>query len=427
MEDTKKIIIFGAGNAKRNITQYLTEKSENILCIIDNDRKKWNKDINGYRIMQPEYSCNYQSDSNVIIVIATFKYHDEIKDQLFDLGWDMERVMIAIKDIPFFRSMEFMAYLYGTDLHNPIPTLLNIELSGYCNCKCIYCPFHGEPGLKKGYQGFMSWETLEAIIKWVRKIPSINAVDTTGPGEIFLNKNWFEMLEKLLVSTNIEHVIIYTNGMLLTEENASKIASLNAQKVKVEISIDGTSPEENDEYRIGAKYNVIKENIYKAKRIFQIEGEKIELIITNCNPATLEEIEESNYKLDSKCNDIPQFLQKDFEGISIASQKTFYYGKGELSKFQTVEIEWPENEKRCLNLFYRLPINYEGKLLRCSCGQAGIEGIGSVFSDDILELWHGDELIQRARKNFIENNLEEDFCTGCPGKGKGKYHILIKK
>ena len=424
----KKIIIFGAGNTEKNITTYITENYENIICIVDNDSKKWNQERNGYPIMPPDHICNYQSDESVILVIATFLYHDEIKKQLADLGWEKERMVVAIDEIPFFKSMEFMAYLQNTDLYNPVPTLLNVELSGYCNCKCVYCPFHGEPGLKNGHKGFMSWETMEAIIKWVKKIPSINTVDTTGPGEIFLNRNWFEMLEELLVSTNIEYVIIYTNGMLLTEDNVKKITSLSAKKVKVEISIDGKTPEENDEYRIGAKYTVIRDNIYAARKIFASTPTKVELIITNCNPATLEEIEESNYQLDSKYNDIPQFLQDDFEGIALTSQKTFYYGKGELSKFKTVEIEWPENERNgCLNLFYRLPISYEGKLLRCSCGQAGIDGIGSVFSDDILELWYNDELIQKARKNFLEKNLEEDFCTGCPGKGKGKYNILIKK
>ena len=216
--------------------------------------------------------------------------------------------------------------------------------------------------------------------------------------------------------------------MLLTEENANKIALLRAKNVTVEISIDGETSKENDEYRIGAKYDTIKDNIYMAEHIFKNMAGKIELVITNCYPATLSEIEDNDYKLDSKYNDIPDFLQNDFKGISLVSQKTFSYGKRDFSKFKAVEIEWPKDGiSSCINLFYRMPINYEGKLLRCSCGHAGIEGIGSVFSDDILTLWYNDEQIQRARKNFIEENLEEDFCTGCPGKGKGKYSILIKK
>ena len=293
-----------------------------------------------------------------------------------------------------------------------MPTILNIELSGYCNCKCVYCPYHGEFDLKSGHKGFMSWETLDAVIGWVKRIPSINTVDTTGAGEIFLNKDWYEMLEKLIDNTSIDHIIMYTNGMLLTEDNVKKISLLNAKKIQLTISIDGKTPKENDSYRIGSKYEVIRKNIYAAKQFFGSEG-KVEFRITNCYPTTLSEIEDNDYKLDSKYNDIPDFLQNDFKGISLVSQKTFSYGKRDFSKFKAVEIEWPKDGvSSCINLFYRMPINYEGKLLRCSCGHAGIEGIGSVFSDDILTLWYNDEQIQRARKNFIEENLEEDFCTG---------------
>lgn len=429
LDFNKKIIIFGVGNEKKSIATYLAEKHGNVLCVVDNDSRKWGKEINGCPIYGPEHIIQYQNDKDVIVVVATLlRYHDEIKAQLIDMGWDESKIVIAVRDNPFFKSIEFNAYRHSIDLYNPIPTLLHVELSGYCNCRCIYCPFHGEPNLKEDHKGFMTWETLDAIIECVRKIPSIDAVSTVGPGEIFLNKIWFEMLEKLLVNTNIKHVIMYTNGMLLNDENIKKISMLSAEDIQLEVSIDGTLPEENDEYRIGAKYDVIRNNVHAAKKFFDSIKHKIEIKITNCYPATLDEIEASNYKLDSKHSSIPLFLENDFAGIALASQKTFYYGKGELSKFDIVEVEWPEEgNEGCVNLFYRLPINYKGELLRCSCGQAGIEGIGNVFSDDVLELWHNDKAMEKARENFINQAVEEDFCTGCPGKRKGKYGILIKK
>lgn len=427
MNSGKKIIIFGGGDGK-NITTYITENHKNILAIIDNDNTKWGSKINGYSIRNPEFICNYLEDQDVVIIIATYRHHKEIKEQLDSLGWKEERIIVAINEIPFFKSMEFMMYLQNSDLLHPVPTELNIELSGYCNCKCSYCPFHGEANLKDGHKGFMSWETMVATIEWVKKIPSIKTVDTTGPGEVFLNKDWYEMVEKLLKNTNIENIIMYTNGMLLTEENAEKIASLHAKKVRVEVSIDGETPEENDEYRIGSKYTTIRDNIYAALQIFKKSECTIELVITNNYPVTMEEIECANYKSISRYNAVPDFLQNDFNGIELLSQKTYSYGKSELTKFRTVKVELPEDEKRgCPNLFYRLAINYEGELLRCSCGQAGIEGIGSVFTDDILEIWQNDEQIQKARKNFIEKNLEEDFCTGCPGKDLEEFSLLVRK
>lgn len=424
----KKIILFGAGNDDRTITTYITENYKNIICIVDNDSTKWGENINGYSIKNPHIICDYLDDKDIIIVVAAFRYHKEIAEQIRSFGWDSERITVAINEIPFFKSRDFYIYLHNSDLLHPIPTELNIELSGFCNCKCIYCPFHGEPNLKDGHKGFMNWETLNAIIKLVKKIPTIKAVDTTGPGEIFLNKTWYEMLKKLLDNTNIETVVIYTNGMLLTEENARKIALLEAKKIRVEVSIDGESQEENDEYRIGSNYVTVKENVNVALQIFKESKCKIELVITNCYPAKMEDIERSKYKSISRYNPVPQFLQEDFGEVTLISQKTFSYGKDEFSKFKTIKVELPESERNgCINLFYRLAINFEGKLLRCSCGHAGIEGIGSVFSDDILDLWYNEEQIQKARRNFIEKNLEDDFCTGCPGKGLEEFSLLVKK
>lgn len=423
----KKIIIFGAGNTAKNITTYITENYKNIICIIDNDSRKWGNNVNGYSIQSPECIKDYRNDENVIIVIATFLVHKEMEKQLNDLGWDMEHVMFAINQIPFFQSLEFRAYLRNVDLHNPLPTILNIELSGYCNCKCVYCPYHGEFDLKSGHKGFMSWETLDAVIGWVKRIPSINTVDTTGAGEIFLNKDWYEMLEKLIDNTSIDYIIMYTNGMLLTEDNVKKISLLNAKKIQLTISIDGKTPKENDSYRIGSKYEVIRKNIYAAKQFFGSEG-KVEFRITNCYPTTLKDIEESDYKLVVEQKEIPQFLQKDFNGIELISYKTLHFEEGEIGKFKAVEVEWPENEKTdCLALFCRLAIDCEGNLLRCSCGKHSIEGIGNVFSDDILDLWYNDEQMQRVRRTFIDELLEEDFCTGCTGKRKGKHYVLIEK
>lgn len=428
LDDKTKLIIFGVGNQKKNIATYIAEKFDGVVDVVDNDIEKqgtlWN---NLFYIRPVADIVNYLND-NVKIIITTYRFHQEMKKQLLEYGWDENRIIIAIQDISFFKSFEFQMYLKEIDIDNLIPSLVNIELSGFCNCKCIYCPFHGEVGLKEGHKGLMSEKTMTAIIEQVKKIPTIKTVDTTGPGEIFINKMWYELLQNLLINTNIDQVIMYTNGMLLNDDNIRKITLLEAKKIQVEISIDGTSPEENDTYRIGSQYHIIRKQILKAKKVFDtIESKEISLVITNCYPTTLEEIEKNNYELDSKQNEIPFFLIKDFPSIQIASQKTFLYGSStELIGFRGIKVRWPKNENRCINLFYRLAINYEGELLRCSCGHAGIIGIGNVFEDDILKLWKTEKELVRARTNFIEKRVDNDFCEGCPGKGLGEYELLIK-
>lgn len=426
----KRKIIFGIGNQVRNMATYFLENdNNNIISVVDNDSRKWGQETAGGFIVQPVKSImQYVDAEGIIVIITAHSAYEKMKIQLLDMGWNEEKILVAIKEISFFSSYEYKCYINGIDLYNPQPTLLNIELSGFCNCKCIYCPFHGEMNLKEGHKGLMNEDTMNAIIKKVKEIPSIKTVDTTGPGEIFINKNWFELLQKLLDATNIEEVYMYTNGMLLTEDNINKIARLHAKKVQLEISIDGVTPDENDIYRIGSKYEEIKRNVYRAKEIFANYNKNIKIVITNCYPAELEEIEKMEYHVDSKKYQIPQFLKNDYSDCTIASQITFYYGNGiELSKFKKVEVSWKNTENRCMNLFYRIAIDYKGNLLRCSCGHAGLEPIGNVFKDDILKIWKEEKEIELARESFIKGIEKSDFCVGCPGKGLGKYYILVRK
>ena len=419
----KDWILFGFGNLERTLAIYLFEKyNDRVRFIVDSDKKKWGNVR--YPIKSPDEIKKYVLNKNIYIVISTFHYIEEIKAYIKSLGIPDNRIIVAINEKDIVDMLEFELYMRKIDMSSPLPRILNLELSGYCNCKCVYCPFHGKANLKARNKGFLNLDTLEKIIETIKKLPSIETVDTTGPGEIFLNKDWFIILTKLLGETSINKVIIYTNGMLLKDDNIKQIAELPATHTDVVISLDGKSPEENDAYRIGSRYDIVKDNIKKAAKFF--ENKDISLKITNCYPTNRKYIESHDYIIDSKYNEIPTFLQKDFPGFKIASQKTFWYGKNmQIDGWDIVKVKWPDTKNICLNLFDRIAIDYAGNLLRCSCGVAGVKGIANVNKDDVIKVWKEDYIMNQARENFKLHRYEDDFCTGCPGKGLGEYSVLI--
>lgn len=428
--DTKvnnKLILFGVGNRKRKIATLIAECCENIVAVIDNDSSKWGQLLDEKYEIFPVDKVKEFINEDITIILTTISFHDEMKEQLRNLGWN-GKIFSAKEAFPWVGDFATHAWLNDIDLNSLKPTCFHIELSGYCNCKCLYCPFHGEANIKEGHKGFMNWLTLEKTVEQIRKIPSIEMVDTTGPGEIFLNKEWFEMLSYILEKCKIKKVKMYTNGMLLTKENVEKIILLPVEAVQMIVSIDGETPEENDEFRIGSNYQVIKQNVYNALEIIKKTNSdhRVGIQITNCYPYTIEELEALNYKIHSKISEVPKFLQNDFKDFVKSSQKTISFG-GKTS-LRTAEIEWPENYvSRCLNLFNRIIVDYAGNLLRCSCGNAGIEAIGNVFEDDILRLWETEKEINIARSNFIEGKYNKDFCDGCAAKGRGKYRVVVRE
>lgn len=429
MKDYKKVILFGYSDNKKSIARFLTTKS-NVIMIVDNDNKKIGKNVElGMEIQEVERIEDYKMETEVHIVITSELYYDEMLQQVTDLGWSKERIN-SRKDLEEVKnSFEYKCFVNDVRLELPTPTVINLELSGYCNCQCIYCPFHGEINMKKNHKGFMDESTIDKVIELINRIPTIDTIDTTGPGEIFINKNWYELLQKVLDNCCVETVYIYTNGMMLNEENIQKLCKLHVKNLNLEISIDGTSKAENNKYRVGSDFDVIKKNIYMAKRNFEKE-QKGTILITNCYPVSLKKIEDANGYLDSKENvQIPRYLEDEFPDISKVSQNTFYYGEDRLnlSIFDKRKVKWRNTENRCLNLFNRIAIDFQGNLLKCSCGHAGIVPIANIFQDDVYKIWRENAEMQQARNHFIKNIEEEDFCKGCPGRGIGEYYVLINK
>lgn len=413
-----KYILFGA---KRNkINKYLMDLNSNVLCIFDNYISEGGGEI---PICKPELIPEVEAR---FVVVATWANWEEIRKQLKELGYVEDRILIALEDVTEFGSFEWISITQGINIRNPEPKILNLELSGYCNCKCVYCPFHGEMNLKKERKGLMSLETAHRIADMASNIRTIDTIDATGPGEIFINKQWYEILTILLQKIPTKRLYLYTNGILLNESNIRRIGELPSESIVVEVSIDGESPYENDRYRVGSHYETIKNNIRSAAESWR--NKSIELVITNCHAIEEKELVENNYIVDSKISDIPKFLANDFPDICKVSQKTFCYGNKNVKykDFKRVEVSWPDNSKRCLNLFHRLAVDYEGNLLKCSCGAAGVQPIAGI-GENYLELWKNNEEIVRARKNFIRGVNEEDFCSYCPGKGMGQYYVLVRK
>lgn len=110
--------------------------------------------------------------------------------------------------------------------------VLLIEVTSNCNFKCRHCYNESE---KKSCQ--ISLDTLQKIRDDIKFISGIELIELSG-GEFFLHKDWAEILE-LFKEYPIQ---VTTNGSLLSKEILSILRRYN---VRLAISIDGLSPEDN--------------------------------------------------------------------------------------------------------------------------------------------------------------------------------------
>lgn len=434
LESYSSIVCFGASRGA--ILAYILEHYfEKILCIVDNDERKWGSKrellVNGERrcvsIKSPDALRDFTADYEIII--TAYNHIDEIGNQLDSMGYE-GRWVSARRHVSEINTYEFRLYEKGIHPEKPVLRSLCLEVSSFCNCACIYCPFHGVQNLKGENKGLMDWEVIRSIAKNCKGISTIETVTASIDGEIFTHPEWYEMVQYILDNTGIGKAVLYTNGMLLNEKNIDKLLNICANEVELVVSIDGKSPEENDTYRVGDDYSSIKENIYRLAEKRDKARAALEIIITNSCMLTELEYGCSAQKEWPFSLPPPKFLRDDFPELAIISHRAFAYKSkyrdDTFGNLKYRKMSWPDEFfNRCTNLYTDISVSWNGDIQICTCGAACMEApIGNVKNDDLQEVFIGNSRVNEYRRMIFEG-YKPRMCDGCPYIGLGDYWVLI--
>ena len=123
------------------------------------------------------------------------------------------------------------------------PKILTLMITEACNLSCPHCllnckNLHASPVLK------------EKVVNIIDEFSDLGGevLLITG-GEPLSHPDWFDILGYACSSTSFTEVILQTNGAMVNAEVIEKITSLNQNKLKIQISLDGATPETNDMIR----------------------------------------------------------------------------------------------------------------------------------------------------------------------------------
>lgn len=86
------IVIFGCGNFGIHAYRWLKELKYSIEAFMDNDIDKWNKTLDGVKILNPNEVYNKESETRYIV--ANNLYSQDIKTQLIQYGVKQEHICI---------------------------------------------------------------------------------------------------------------------------------------------------------------------------------------------------------------------------------------------------------------------------------------------------------------------------------------------
>ena len=274
-----------------------------------------------------------------------------------------------------------------------MPIRVWIELTSFCNFRCVMCP---NKDLKKEDKGYMDFELYRKILTELQgKVFEITLVHR---GESLLHPQIIEAVE--LADSLGFYTRIHTNGSLLTEDLSRKMISAGLDRLS--FSFDGCDKETYEKIRRGGRFEKTVNNIVRFLEIKKEMGSK--------KPETAVEViyfgDESKEKfLQNMDNFKAPFHDLPLDHIVT---KELHNWAGEIKKD---EMDKPVSI--CPFPWNALIITWNGNVIPCTQDFFGYYVAGNVRDSTIKSVWNSDKMVYLRKKLSRLDAVEFETCSKC--------------
>jgi radical SAM protein with 4Fe4S-binding SPASM domain len=306
-------------------------------------------------------------NKSIVEIKANTNFHTATKSSVFDLKRD-ERFCEYRR-----RWYEYPAnFIVGN-----FPLHLDIESSSFCNLRCPFCATtHKNWGATK--EGFMDLLLFKRIIDEGIE-HGLYSLKLSLRGEPLLHPQLPEMVS-YAKEKGIIDVYFNTNATLLNEDKINQLISSGLDRIS--ISLEGTTKEVYEKYRVGAKFEMVMENIRRLRYIRDSQGLAYPQI--RIQTVLLPELKEG----------FPQYVEF---WKRIADEVAYLDARceGPADDHRGMKADWA-----CPFLWQRMTILWDGTLLPClmhGVSDFSLMSLGNVREVSIKEMWQG-EKVSRYRE-----------------------------
>ena len=269
------------------------------------------------------------------------------------------------------------------------PLLVDLELSSACNLKCPMCYTITDEFKSKVKKSFMNFNLFKKIIDEIAG--KVYALRLSLRGEATLHPKFIDCIE-YAKKKGIKEISTLTHGGKLNIDFFKKVAEAGIDWIT--ISIDGTE-KEYDKIR---KPLTFKDTIQRLKDIKEYKEQhnlikpviKVQGIWPAIRPNPTKYYETISPLVDLVAyNPLIDYLRKDSEIIY-------------------------ENNFSCSQLYQRLVVGSDGKVMMCSNDEDGENIMGDVFKQTIYQIWHGNALNKIRELHEEEDGFKKiPVCKQC--------------
>ncbi|HLC64646.1 MAG TPA: radical SAM protein [Candidatus Nanoarchaeia archaeon] len=295
----------------------------------------------------------------------------------------------------------FKNILENKDKLPKFPFLVDIELTNFCNLKCLFC---GQQAMRRE-KGFMSEEVFRKVID---ECAQHNApVRFIRWGEPFLHEKIIEF-GSYAKSKNVP-VHITNNGQAIRESDMAGI--IEHEFDSIIFSFQGATKAQYEVMRNNNNYDKLKANIL---RLVELRGDKPKPFIHVSSTMTNDSKEEIESFVNYWRHIVDSVgIGKTNLSLLTASQikSLEVVGKIEVLKQQeTVKKEY----RPCTEVYQKLSVNWDGKVTCCCGDYDNFLIVGDLAKNTLYEIWNSSRELKTFR-DMLDKMMHKSLtlCSVC--------------
>lgn len=288
------------------------------------------------------------------------------------------------------------------------PIAIAIEPTTACNLGCPECP----SGLKQFTRatGNLKEEFFAKVINEVAK--ETMYLTFYFQGEPYINPKFLDMVA--LANRKKVYTTTSTNAHFLTEENAKK--TIESGLDRLIISIDGTTQETYENYRVYGKLDKVIEgtkNIVKWKKQLKSKTPHVifQFLVVKPNEHQIEEVYQLANELGVDEVKLKTAQVYDYKNGNPLIPDNEKYSRYKKQRDGTYELK-NSLENNCWKLWHSCVVTWDGKVIPCCFDKDATHQLGDLQQHSFDEIWKG-ENYQRFRKQLFTGRKEIDICKNC--------------
>ncbi len=293
-------------------------------------------------------------------------------------------------------------------IYSGLPISIAIEPTTSCNLRCPECP----SGLRSFTRptGMLQEDLFKKVIDELES--TLLYLTFYFQGEPYLHPKFTELVR--YASQKGIYTSTSTNAHYLNEENAKKTVLSGLDRLI--ISIDGTSQETYQAYRVGGKLEKVIEgtkNILYWKKHLQSKTPYVifQFLVVKPNEHQIEEIQRIGKEIGVDEVKLKTAQIYDYENGSPllpSIEKYARYQKGKDGKYFIKN----SLENSCWRMWQSCVITWDGGVVPCCFDKDAHHKLGELANDSFKTIWQS-ETYQNFRKSLLKSRTEIEMCKNC--------------